>query len=49
MGYLYPIIYGDQEGSAGKAGIAMAIIVLIFIVVLFLVYLLNNLSGGIIK
>ena len=37
MGYLYPIIYGNREGSAGKAGIAMAIITLIFIVVLILV------------
>lgn len=36
MGYLYPIIYGNREGSAGKAGIAVAIIVLIFIVVLIL-------------
>jgi hypothetical protein len=37
MGYLYPIISGDREGSAGKAGIAMAIIMLIFIIALILI------------
>lgn len=36
MGYLYPIIYGNREGSAGKAGIAMAVIILILIIVLIL-------------